>query len=146
MAEGRPRPAAGPPGPAADFDRLRALCLALPHCTERPSHGEAAWFVAGRAMFATTADRHHDDRTAFWAAAPAGVQDHLVAADPARFFRPPYVGGRGWIGVYLDVPVDWQQVEDLLLDAWLLVAPARLRAEAADLRRAVGDTAERPSE
>ncbi|PBC71615.1 putative DNA-binding protein (MmcQ/YjbR family) [Streptomyces sp. TLI_235] len=113
----------------APVERLRAVCLALPGAEERPSHGEAAWF-AGRPMFATTADRHHDERTAFWAAAAAGVQEHLVAAAPERFFRPPYVGGRGWIGVYLDVAVDWRQVEDLVLDAFLLVAPARLRAAA----------------
>jgi hypothetical protein len=148
VADHRPRrspESASPPGPAAALERLRGLCLALPHCTERPSHGETAWFVAGRVMFATTADRHHDDRTAFWAAAPAGVQEHLVASDPARFFRPPYVGGRGWIGVFLDVPVDWRQVEDLLLDAWLQAAPARLRAEAGRPPAGGPDAAERPN-
>ncbi|MEV7181389.1 MmcQ/YjbR family DNA-binding protein [Kitasatospora sp. NPDC093679] len=123
----------------AALERLRGLCLALPGAEERPSHGEAAWF-AGRPMFAVTSDRHHDDRTGFWAAAAAGVQEHLVAADPDRYFRPPYVGGRGWIGVYLDVEVDWRQVEDLVLDAFLLVAPARLRAMAREGTTEAGPT------
>jgi hypothetical protein len=115
---------------ATAVDRLRAICLALPEAAERESHGEPAWFVGTGRMFATLADHHHDDRTAFWTAAPAGVQEHLAAAEPDRYFRPPYVGHRGWVGVYLDVAVDWPRVEDLVLDAWLLVAPARLRATA----------------
>ncbi|MCP2312071.1 MmcQ/YjbR family DNA-binding protein [Kitasatospora paracochleata] len=110
------------------LDRLRSICLALPEAQERPSHGEASWFVGGGRMFVTTADHHHDDRVALWAAAPAGVQEHLVAADPERYFRPPYVGHRGWVGAYLDVPVDWARVEDLVVDAYCLVAPARLRS------------------
>ncbi|MFF1872555.1 MmcQ/YjbR family DNA-binding protein [Kitasatospora herbaricolor] len=123
----------GPPDGAATgqptvLERVRALCLALPGCEERVSHGEPSWFAGGRRMFATFADHHHDDRTACWTAAPAGVQEHLVATDPERFFRPPYVGGRGWIGVYLDRPVDWPHLADLLLEAYRLTAPARLRA------------------
>jgi hypothetical protein len=105
--------------------RLRALCLALPEVTEKVSHGEPTWFV--RKTFVTFADRHHDDRLAFWCAAPPGVQEELVAADPARFFRPPYVGGRGWLGVYLDVPdVDWTEIEEIVTDAYRQVAPKRL--------------------
>ena len=80
--------------------RLRALCLALPEVTEKVSHGEPTWFV--RKVFVTYADHHHDDRVGFWCAAPPGAQEALVAARPDRFFRPPYVGGRGWLGVWLD--------------------------------------------
>ena len=97
----------------------------MPETSERPSHGEATWFV-GKKTFATSADRHHDDRRALWLAAPEGAQEALVSADPDRFFRPPYVGGRGWLGVYLDVPVDWDELESLLVDAHRLVAPPRL--------------------
>jgi hypothetical protein len=57
------------------------------------------------------ANHHHDDRLAFWCAAPPGAQEVLAGAEPERFFRPPYVGTRGWLGVYLGVPVDWPQVE-----------------------------------
>ncbi|MCE3554763.1 MmcQ/YjbR family DNA-binding protein [Pseudonocardia sp. RS11V-5] len=110
-------------GPTA-LDRLRALCLTLPEVTERVSHGEPTWCV--RKTFVTFADHHHDDRLAFWCAAPPGVQEELVAADPERFFRPPYVGTRGWVGVRLDVEVDWEEIAELVADAYRTVAPRRL--------------------
>jgi hypothetical protein len=75
------------------------------------------------------ADHHHDDRLAFWCAAPPGAQETLVAADPGRFFRPPYVGHRGWLGVYLDVPVDWDEIADVVEDAYRVVAPKTLVAQ-----------------
>ena len=115
--------------------RLRRLCLALPQTTERPSHGEPAWFVRGRVSFVTYADHHHDDRLAFWCAAPPGAQAELVASDPGRFFRPPYVGHRGWVGVRLDVPVDWDEIAELVEDAYRTVAPRRLLAELDASRR-----------
>lgn len=106
--------------------RLRRICLALPETSERLSHGEPTWFVRGKTTFVTTADHHHDDRLALWCAAPPGLQHALVRADPARFFVPPYVGQRGWLGVYLDVPIDWDEVGDLVIDAYRMVAPRRL--------------------
>ena len=109
--------------------RLRRLCTALPEVTERLSHGEPTWFVRDKKTFVMFADHHHDDRLAFWCAAPDGAQDALVASDPERFFVPPYVGYRGWLGVRLDVPVDWDQIEDLVVAAWRMVAPKRLVAE-----------------
>jgi hypothetical protein len=73
------------------------------------------------------ADRHHDERVAFWAAAPEAVQGQLVALDPEHFFVPPYVGGRGWLGVYLDIgTVDWGHAEQIVEDAYRLVANTRL--------------------
>jgi len=97
--------------------------------TERESHGEAAWFVGGKRAFLTMADHHHDDRVAIWCAAPAGVQESLVAFAPARFFRPPFYGTRGWLGVWLDTPeVDWAEVGALVRDAWTTVAGRPLTA------------------
>ena len=116
--------------------RLRALCLALPETTEKVSHGEPTWFV--RKVFVMFAGRHHDDRVAFWCAAPPGVQEALVGSDPQRFFRPPYVGVRGWLGVYLDVPgVDWTEIAEIVVDAYRTVAPKRLAAllDGADVGR-----------
>jgi predicted DNA-binding protein (MmcQ/YjbR family) len=78
----------------------------------------------------TSADRHHDDRRAAWLAAPAGAQETLVTAAADRFFRPPYVGHRGWLGVYLDVPVDWDELEALVRDAWDVVATPAIRRRA----------------
>lgn len=109
---------------------LRRLCLALSEVTERLSHGESAWFIRGTRMFATYADHHHDDRVAFWCAAPPGIQDQLVTAHPQRYFVPPYVGHRGWIGVWLDVPVDWEEIAGLVADAHREVAPSNPRSGA----------------
>lgn len=125
--------------PASPLERVRQLCLAFPRTEERLSHGEPTWFAGGRTSFVMYADHHHDDREAFWAAAPDGVQAALVAEDPDRYFRPPYVGMRGWVGVYLDVPdVDWDRVEEVVEDAWRCVAGKRLQAEA-DAGRPVTD-------
>src|SRR5947199_1253523 len=93
---------------------LRALCLAMPEATERLSHGEPTWFVQDKRVFVTTSDHHHDDRVAFWCAAPAGAQEALVASAPDRFFVPPYVGHRGWLGVWLDVLQDLDEIAELV--------------------------------
>lgn len=120
-----------PPGraaiPADPLPRLRAICLALPGATEKLSHGEPTWFVGK--VFVSYADQHHDDRVAFWCAAPPGAQEELVAARPGQFFRPPYVGGRGWLGVWLDVPVDWTEITEIVTDAYRQVAPKKLVAQ-----------------
>jgi hypothetical protein len=104
------------------------LCLALPETNERLSHGEPTWFVRDRKVFVMYADHHHDDRVAFHCAAPAGLQESWVATMPDRFFRPHYVGHRGWLGVYLDVPVDWDEVAGLVEGAFRLIAPRQLVA------------------
>jgi hypothetical protein len=111
------------------IDHLRRLCLALPEATERLSHGEPTFFVRDRKTFVMMADHHHDDRLAFWCAAPDGFQPMLVEAEPGRFFVPPYVGVRGWLGVYLDVPVDWDEIRSIVEGAYRAVAPRRLVAE-----------------
>ena len=111
------------------LERLRQLCLALPETTERLSHGEPTWFVQGKKTFVMFADRHHDGRIGCWCAAPPGAQEAHVGSDPNRFFRPPYVGPRGWLGVYLDVPGDWDELAEIVEEAYRIVAPARLVAE-----------------
>lgn len=111
------------------LEKLRQLCLALPETSERLSHGEPTWFVRDKKTFVTYANHHHDDRLAFWCAAPDGAQEILVASNPERFFVPPYVGHRGWLGVRLDVPVDWDEIGDLVTAAYRKVAPKRLVAE-----------------
>ncbi|MDO8363321.1 MAG: MmcQ/YjbR family DNA-binding protein [Actinomycetota bacterium] len=113
-------PAERPSAPEV-WERLRAICLAMPDTSERVSHGELTWFVgAGKRarQFATTWDHHPDDRNAVVFAAPPGAQEQLIAADPSAYFRPPYVGGRGWVGAYLDRgPIDWDVIELHLGDA-----------------------------
>src|SRR3954471_9049792 len=88
--------------------RIRAVCLPLPEVTERRSHGAPTFFVRGKRSFAMVLTNHHGDgRFAIWCAAPEGEQRLLVEAAPERFFVPPYVGVRGWLGVRLDRRPDW---------------------------------------
>jgi hypothetical protein len=121
------------PGSEGMEARIRRLCLALPEVTERLSHGSPAFF-APRQFLHLWMDGHHEDRFAhLWCAAPPGAQDGLVTADPKRFFCPPYVGGRGWIGVRLDLPIGDEDLAGLIEDAYCTVAAPRLiRALEAD--------------
>lgn len=110
--------------------RIRAICLALPEVTERPSHGAPTFFVRGKRTFVMVwVEGHHDHHFPhLWCAAPPGAQEGLVAAEPDRFFRPPYVGHRGWLGVRLDVDLDWEEVGAICEDAYRTIAPKTLAA------------------
>ena len=98
--------------------------------TERLSHGAPTWFVRDRKTFVTLWQAgHHDiEFPHLWCAAPPGAQQELVAGDPDRFFRPPYVGHRGWLGVRLDRDPDWAEIAELCQDAYRVVAPRTLVA------------------
>ena len=109
-------------------ERLRPICLALPGATERISHGEVAFFVGKQ--FVTVDDHHHGaDRLSFWCPAAPGAQEQFMAENPEQFFRPPYVGRRGWIGVRIDLDPDWDEIAEIVTDAYRLVAPKRLLAQ-----------------
>ncbi|MGB2952910.1 MAG: MmcQ/YjbR family DNA-binding protein [Gaiellaceae bacterium] len=106
---------------------LRELCLALPETSERLSHGAPTFFVRGkRAFLMVMTDHHGDGRFAIWCAAPEGMQGMLVEADPEKFFVPPYVGHRGWLGVRLDRRLDWNELAGIAEDAYAEVAPPNL--------------------
>ena len=110
-------------------EKVRAICTTLPGVTEKLSHGAPA-FSAGKQFLQLWVHGHHDHSFPhLWCAAPPGAQEHLTAAEPARFFRPPYVGHRGWIGVRLDRRPRWRQIEDVIEDAYRTVAPKRLLTE-----------------
>jgi hypothetical protein len=107
-------------------ERLRAICLALPEATEKVAWGEPTWRVRGK-LFAQLDDHHHGaDHLAVWLPAPLGEQEAMIFTDPARFFRPPYVGPRGWVGVRIDRRPNWTQIEGLVEQAYRLVASPRL--------------------
>ena len=111
------------------LDRVRGICLALPEATERLSHGSPTFFVRDKTTFVMFLDNHHGDgRLALWCAAPPGAQEQLVDLEPKRFFRPPYVGHRGWLGVRLDIEPDWDEIAVVCADAYRQVAPKRLVA------------------
>jgi hypothetical protein len=110
--------------------KLREICLALPATSERLSHGAPTFFVREKRAFLMVLTNHHGDgRFAIWCAAPDGMQKMLVEADPERFFVPPYVGHRGWVGVLLDVELDWDEVEGLVDESYRMTAPKRLVAQ-----------------
>jgi len=108
--------------------RLRTICRVFPEVTERPSHGAPTWFVRDRKSFVTLWPHgHHDiEFPHLWCAAPPGAQEALVTAEPETFFRPPYVGGRGWLGVRLDRDPDWTEIAELCADAYRVIAPPAL--------------------
>jgi len=113
--------------------RIREICLALPETSERLSHGAPTFFVRGKRAFAMVLSNHHGDgRFAIWCAAPDGLQRLLVESEPERFFVPPYVGHRGWLGVRLDRRLDWDELAGIVEDAYGEVAPPKL-VEAARL-------------
>jgi hypothetical protein len=113
-----------------DLEQLREICLSFPETTERLSHGAPTFYVRGKSTFVNVWLNGHHGNTFphLWCAAAPGAQEGWIAADEHRFFRPPYVGHRGWIGVRLDGDVDWDQVADLCEDAYRAVAPAKLVA------------------
>jgi hypothetical protein len=111
------------------LERVRQLSLALPDAWEKASHGEPTFWV-GKAMFASFADaaNHHGaGRQAVWCKATHVTQELLLARDPARYFRPPYVGPSGWVGIYLDHQPDWADVDERLRHAHALAAAPRAR-------------------
>ena len=110
--------------------RLRAICLSLPEANERISHGEPTWFAGKGKVFAMLDDHHHGAaHLSVWLPAADGAQKALIDSDPRRYFRPPYVGSSGWVGVVLDTRPDWAAVAWLVEQAYRLVAHRRLVAQ-----------------
>lgn len=106
--------------------RLRAICLALPEAEERETWDLPTFRVRGK-IFAMA-----PGGTEVWCKAPPGSQAVLVGADPDRFFAPPYVGPKGWIGIRLTRRPDWAEVDVLVRRSFRLVAPRKLAAAVAE--------------
>ena len=107
--------------------RLTEICERLPEVTTRLSHHTPTFFIRDKKVLCHLWDDHHGDgRLAIWCPAGPGVQDELVDSDPERFFVPPYVGHRGWIGLRLDLDVDWDEVEQIVRDGYRIAAPKTL--------------------
>ena len=110
--------------PHDPLDRLREICLALPEAIEE-AWGDPTFRVRDK-IFAQY--KVGDGRMSVWCKAPPGAQGVLVGSDPQRFFVPPYVGHIGWVGVRLDVEIDWDDVADLVEESYRMTAPKRLLA------------------
>jgi predicted DNA-binding protein (MmcQ/YjbR family) len=104
---------------------LRDICLALPEAAERETWGDLTWRVREK-IFAM--QRSDDGRLSVWCKAPQGSQMVLVGADPDRFFVPPYVGPKGWVGMRVDKKPDWAEAAKLIIRSYRLIAPKRLSA------------------
>lgn len=102
--------------------RVRRICSSLPDSSEKLSHGEPTFFVRKR-VFAMFSNNHHNDgHVAVWIPAPPGMQEALIQSAPGTFYRPPYVGVRGWVGIELDRIGD-EELAPLIREAWERVAP-----------------------
>lgn len=100
------------------LDQVRETCLALPGAYEKLSHGTPCFFIEKKRQFCSYLENHHGDgRIALWLPARPGIQEMLLAEDPEAYFKPPYVGVSGWIGVRLDCGLDWSVVEDHIIAA-----------------------------
>jgi hypothetical protein len=109
------------------LQRVRQICNTLPETEERLSHGEPTFFVRKR-VFAMFANNHHNDgRVAVWLPAPPGLQEVLIQSAPETFFKPPYVGVRGWIGIELE-RINDEDLAFYIRDGWRLIAPKKLQA------------------
>jgi predicted DNA-binding protein (MmcQ/YjbR family) len=111
--------------PEAALERLRAICLAFPEAQEAGGVGNPTFKVRGK-IFAMRHSLHVVARWSMWCKAPPGAQQVIVASDSERFFVPPYVGSKGWIGAYLDVEQDWEELADLIEESYRMTAPKRL--------------------
>jgi hypothetical protein len=110
--------------PKKHVERVRRMCLALPGAMEKLSHGEPTFFV-GKKVFAMCSTNHHNDgHYAVWVPAKPGMQQALIEDAPETFYRPPYVGVKGWVGIELPKIGD-DGLADMLREAWGLIAPAK---------------------
>ncbi|HKA15582.1 MAG TPA: MmcQ/YjbR family DNA-binding protein [Myxococcota bacterium] len=110
--------------------RVRKICMAFPEANERISHGEPTWFAGKGKVFAMIDGHHHDSpHLSVWLPQSFDAQEALIRSDPARFFKPPYVGVSGWVGVVLDTKPDWEAVAGLVRESYLRVASAKLKRQ-----------------
>jgi hypothetical protein len=107
--------------------RIRRICETLPETTEKLSHGEPTFFVKKKVYVMFANNHHNDGHIAVWVPAPLGFQEVLIESDPNKFFKPPYVGVRGWIGIELDEVSD-DELESHIRQAWRIAAPKKLSA------------------
>ncbi len=109
------------PPPPHLIDPIRAICAALPGAEEvtEGSVGDPVWKVRKRIF---VMQHPHEDQPSLWLKAPPGIQEALVASDPARWFRPPYVGHNGWVGTWLNEVTPWPELEDMIEDSWRMTA------------------------
>jgi len=109
------------------LQRVRRICMALPGTNEKLSHGEPTFFAGGKRVFTMFSNNHHNDgHVAVWIPAPPGLQEALIQEAPEIYYRPPYVGVKGWVGIEL-ARVGDEELRAHILQAWKMVAPKKLQ-------------------
>lgn len=111
--------------PEVSLDRLREVCRSLPEAVEGISVHHPSFKVRGK-TFVMFTEGGTGSAPSLWVKSTVGDQTELVASDPHRFYVPPYLGSRGWVGVRLDRDVDWDEIGELVTDGYRLAAPKRL--------------------
>jgi hypothetical protein len=110
------------------LERVRRICFTLPETTERLSHGEPTFFVKDKVYVMFANNHHNDGHIAVWLPVPSGLQATLIESAPETFFKPPYVGVHGWVGIELD-QISHEDLMYHIQVAWELIAPKRLVAK-----------------
>jgi hypothetical protein len=100
--------------------RVRRICLAMPEATEKLSHGEPTFFVRKKVFAMYSSDHHHDGHIAVIIPAAPGHQEMLIATSPKTYYRPPYVGVKGWVGIELS-QIDDEELACHIRDAWQMI-------------------------
>jgi hypothetical protein len=120
--------------PTDQLPRLRKLCLALPEAHEVEAWGEPTFRVKNKifAMYAADGNHHGSGRESVWVKAKPVTQDMMIRAEPKRYFSPPYVGPKGWVGAWIDKSPDWETLEGLVRDAYRQTATKKLIAQMED--------------
>lgn len=108
--------------------KLRAICLALPYATEKIAWGDPTWRIKDK-IFAMQKGNYEGGRPSVWIKAPDGAQSALVKDDPEVFFVPPYVGSKGWLGVWLDGRIDWKELAGFIATSHRLIGPKKVAAK-----------------
>lgn len=111
------------------LERVRRICSGLAETTERLSHGEPTFFVHNKVFVMFANNHHRDGHIAVWLPVPSGFQTTLIETDPDTYFKPPYVGSRGWIGIELD-RINDKDLTFHIQTAWELIAPKQLVSRA----------------
>jgi len=116
------------PDNKALFEQIQKRCLALPGTSERLSHGTPTFYINEKRSFVQYWVNHHNDgRVALWASAADGIQSILIESNPEIYFRPPYVGHLGWVGLRLDRDAPWSEISGIIEDAYLNRAPKKYK-------------------
>ena len=119
--------------PAKPIERLRKACLALPEAHEVEAWSEPTFRVKNKifAMYSDSDNHHGAGHPCVWLKSTHLIQDMLIHEDSDRYFAPPYVGPKGWLGIRLDRRPNWTTITDLVRDSYLLIAPKRIAAKVA---------------